>query len=80
MIVPELDVPVVPVIIKTVERSAAVLNGERCVALGRAIAAICADLPAPICIYGSGGMSHDPSGPQSGWVDQYLDRWVLWQN
>jgi len=77
LIMPALDVPVVPVIVKTIERSKAVLTGERCLALGKAIAEICADLAQPIAIYGSGGMSHDPSGPWSGWVDEPLDRWVL---
>ncbi|MBB5708229.1 hypothetical protein [Sphingopyxis panaciterrulae] len=77
LIMPALDIPVIPVIVKTIERSKAVLSGERCLALGRAIADICADLPEPIAIYGSGGMSHDPSGPLSGWVDEPLDRWVL---
>ncbi len=77
LIMPELDVPVVPIIVKTVERSKAVLTGERCLALGRALADVCADLDAPVAVYGSGGMSHDPSGPLSGWVDEPLDRWVL---
>lgn len=77
LIMPGLDVPVVPVIVKTVERSNAVLSGERCLALGRAIADICAGLPQSIAIYASGGMSHDPAGPLSGWVDEPLDRWVL---
>lgn len=77
LIMPHLEVPVVPIIIKTIERSNAVLTGDRCLAFGRAIAEICTDLPEPIAIYGSGGMSHDPSGPLSGWVDETLDRWVL---
>src|SRR5690606_37157071 len=77
LIMPALDIPVLPVIVKTIERSKAVLSGERCLALGQAIADICADLPESIAIYGSGGMSHDPSGPLSGWVDEPLDRWVL---
>ena len=77
LIMPALDIPVIPVIVKTIERSKAVLSGERCLALGQAIADICADLPESIAIYGSGGMSHDPSGPLSGWVDEPLDRWVL---
>ncbi|MBA2933573.1 hypothetical protein HZF05_05630 [Sphingomonas sp. CGMCC 1.13654] len=77
LIMPKLDIPVVPIIVKTIERSKAVLSGERCLALGRAIGEICAAWPEPIAIYGSGGMSHDPSGPLSGWVDEPLDRWVL---
>lgn len=79
LIMPDLDVPIVPIIMKTVERSPAILTGERCLALGRAIARICANLPQRIAIYGSGGMSHDPMGPRSNWVDEPLDRWVLEQ-
>ena len=77
LIMPALDVPIVPLIIKTIERSKAILSGERCLDLGRAIAEICAGIDEPVAIYGSGGMSHDPSGPMSGWVDESLDRWVL---
>lgn len=77
LLTPHLDIPVVPIIIKTTERTSAALSGERCLALGREIGRICADIDMPIAIYGSGGMSHDPAGPLSGWVDEALDRWVL---
>jgi protocatechuate 4,5-dioxygenase beta chain len=77
LLMPQLDVPIVPIMMKTVERSPAILNGERCLALGRAIFDICRDLPGRIALYGSGGMSHDPRGPRAGWVDEPLDRWVL---
>ena len=77
LLMPQLNIPVIPIIIKTTERSAAALSGERCIALGREIGKICAELNVPIAIYGSGGMSHDPEGPLSGWVDQVLDEWVL---
>lgn len=77
LLLPAPGVPIVPVMMKTVERSPAILTGERCLALGRAIAAICRDVPQRIAIYGSGGMSHDPGGPLAGWVDEPLDRWVL---
>jgi hypothetical protein len=77
LIMPQLQIPVIPIIIKTTERSAAALTGERCIELGREIGRICAELEMPIAIYGSGGMSHDPEGPLSGWVDQVLDEWVL---
>ncbi len=71
------EIPIIPIIIKTTERTSAALSGARCIELGRAIGRICADLDEPIAIYGSGGMSHDPEGPLSGWVDQMLDEWVL---
>lgn len=75
---PENDLPIVPVMIRTVERSSfAVMTGERSLALGRALADICRKIPKRIAIYGSGGMSHDPRGPRSGWVDEPLDRWFL---
>jgi protocatechuate 4,5-dioxygenase beta chain len=77
LLMSKMRVPVVPVIIKTTERTSAALSGERCIELGRAIGAICNELDEPVMIYGSGGMSHDPSGPLSGWVDQILDEWVL---
>ncbi|MBO9377635.1 hypothetical protein GG804_12725 [Sphingomonas histidinilytica] len=77
LLMPRLDIPVIPVIIKTTERTSAALSGERCIALGQEIGRICAEIDAPIAIYGSGGMSHDPEGPLSGWVDQTLDTWVL---
>jgi hypothetical protein len=79
LLLPRADLPIVPIMMKTVERSPAILTGERCLALGRAIAALCRDLPQRVAIYGSGGLSHDPVGPRSGWVDEPLDRWVLEQ-
>lgn len=77
LILPEMDVPIVPIMIKTVERSPVFLSGERCLELGRAIEALCRSLPQRVAMYGSGGMSHDPLGPRSGWVDEPLDRWFL---
>ncbi len=68
------DLPVVPVFIMTTEQTPAILTGERCVALGRAIAKICEDSPKRIAIYGSGGLSH-PS--RRGWVDEPMDNWFL---
>src|ERR1019366_6088198 len=62
LLLPSLDVPIVPVMMKTVERSPAILNGERCLELGRAIEKLCRDLPQRIALYGSGGMSHGPGG------------------
>jgi hypothetical protein len=77
LILPSLDIPIVPIIIKTVERSAAVMTGRRCLELGRRLAEICRSIDLRIAIYGSGGLSHDPLGPRAGWVDEPLDRWVL---
>lgn len=77
LIMPSADLPIVPIILKTVERSTAVLTGKRCLELGRALARICKPLGQRLAIYGSGGLSHDPIGPRAGWVDEPLDRWVL---
>ncbi len=77
LIMPTLDLPIVPIMMKTVERSPAILTGDRCLELGRAIEKVCRTLPQRVGIFGSGGMSHDPQGPRSGWVDERLDRWFL---
>lgn len=77
LLMERLEVPVIPLIVKTTERTSGALSGARCIELGRAIGRICAEIDEPIAIYGSGGMSHDPEGPLSGWVDQPLDEWVL---
>jgi hypothetical protein len=79
LLLPNLNVPIVPLMMKTVERSPAILDGDRCLALGRAIERICRDIPQRVALYGSGGMSHDPLGPRAGWVDESLDRWFLEQ-
>ena len=77
LIMPSLEIPIVPIMMKTVERSPAILNAERCLALGRAIEAICRPLPQRIALYGSGGMSHAPRGPRAGCVAETLARWFL---
>lgn len=53
------------------------LPARRCYELGRSLARLLRDDPRRIAILGSGGLSHDPSGPRSGWVDKVLDRWFL---
>ena len=53
------------------------LSATRCYELGQALARMLKDDPRRIAIFGSGGLSHDPGGPRSGWVDEPLDRWVL---
>src|SRR6202035_5485848 len=52
LLVPELNISVVPVMIKTIERSPAVLTGTRCIELGRAIAKFCATQSKRVAIYG----------------------------
>ncbi|MBM3940539.1 MAG: hypothetical protein FJ318_06565 [SAR202 cluster bacterium] len=72
---PSLDVPIVPVFVNVDDGPPVIMNGERCVALGRAIAKIVEHSPKRILITGSGGMSHDPRGLRSGWVDEPQDHW-----
>ena len=55
------------------------LSATRCYDLGQALARLLKDDPRRIAIFGSGGLSHDPGGPRSGWIDEPLDRWVLKQ-
>lgn len=73
------DIPVVLVFVNVDDGPPAILNGQRCLELGAAIAKVCEDVPKRIAIYGSGGMSHDPQGPRSGWVDEPLDNWFMEQ-
>ena len=79
LVLPRPNLPIIPVMMKTVERSPAILTGARCLELGRAIAEVFGTNPGRIALYGSGGLSHDPLGPRAGWVDEPLDRWVLQQ-
>ena len=55
------------------------LTAERCYNLGQAIARLVKNDPRRIAILGSGGLSHDPGGKRSGWVDVPLDNWFLKQ-
>ena len=53
------------------------LTAKRCYELGKAIARLVKNDPRRITILGSGGLSHDPGGKRSGWVDVPLDKWFL---
>ncbi len=74
-ILPRPDLPVVLLFVWTTEPSRAIITGERCVALGRAVAKVCADSPKRIAMYASGGLSHPFNRP--GWVDEAQDHWFL---
>jgi len=76
-LMPSYDLPIVPVFLVTTERTPAILTGQRCLEIGRAIAKVCEASSKRIAIYGSGGMSHDPGGPRNLWVDEPLDHWFL---
>lgn len=72
---PGLDVPIIPFHVNAYFRP--MPSARRCYDLGRAIARALADWPERVAVYASGGLSHDPLGPRSGWIDKRLDRWVL---
>ncbi len=74
-LIPKLDIPIIPLFMN--EYFPPLPSAERCYNLGRAIADVLAERPERLAIYASGGLSHDPTGPRAGWVDEPLDRWVL---
>jgi protocatechuate 4,5-dioxygenase beta chain len=74
---PDIDIPIVPVFVNVDDGPPVIMNGQRCIELGRAIAKICLRSDKRILITGSGGMSHDPRGIRSGWVDEPQDQWFL---
>lgn len=71
----ELQVPVIPLWVNAYFPPCP--TAARCYALGQALRAIAAARPERIAILGSGGLSHDPRGPRSGWIDEPLDHWLL---
>jgi protocatechuate 4,5-dioxygenase beta chain len=74
-LIPRLDIPIVPIFMN--EYFPPLPTAERCYNLGRALAQVLAERSERVAIYASGGLSHDPSGPRAGWIDEPLDRWFL---
>ena len=74
-LIPALDIPIVPLFVN--EYYPPLPSAKRCYELGLAIAGALAERPERVAIYASGGLSHDPSGPRAGWIDEPLDRWFL---
>lgn len=74
-LMPKLDIPVILIFLNCYFDP--LPSARRCMDLGRALRELLADRPERVAIYGSGGLSHDPMGPRSGWVDEPLDRFVL---
>jgi Catalytic LigB subunit of aromatic ring-opening dioxygenase len=68
-------IPVIPVFLNAYFEP--LPPATRCFELGKAIRTVFAHRPERIALYASGGLSHDPRGPRSGWVDEPLDNWVL---
>jgi Catalytic LigB subunit of aromatic ring-opening dioxygenase len=74
-LLPRPDIPIIPLFIN--EYYPPLPKASRCFRLGEALAEILKNRPERVAIYASGGLSHDPHGPRSGWIDEPLDRWVL---
>lgn len=74
-IMPRPDLPTVLIWENTYDPPS--LPAGRCYQLGQAMARLLRPDARRIAILGSGGLSHDPGGPRSGWIDEPLDRWFL---
>jgi protocatechuate 4,5-dioxygenase beta chain len=72
---PALDIPVVAVLLNT--QLLPMPSGQRCRALGKAIAGIIGERRERIGLVASGGLWHDHHGFRAGFVDDRLDQWVL---
>ena len=72
---PRPDLPAVLIFENTYDQPC--LSAQRCYELGSTLARLLRNDPRRIAILGSGGLSHDPGGPRSGWIDETLDRWFL---
>lgn len=53
------------------------LSANRCYEFGQALARVLKNDKRRIAVLASGGLSHDPGGKRSGWVDVPMDRWFL---
>ncbi len=76
-LMPKLDIPIIPFHVNAYFKP--MPSARRCYELGRAVAQALAAWPERVAVYASGGLSHDPFGPRSGWIDKELDRWILEQ-
>lgn len=74
-LVPNANIPVVLIYENTYDPPS--LSASRCYELGRSLARLLRHDSRRVAIYGSGGLSHDPGGPRSGWIDEPLDHWFL---
>lgn len=69
------SVPVVPVFVNC--RVEPTPSGHRVHDFGTAIGDILEDAPLKAALLTVGGLSHDPNGARSGWIDTRLDSFVL---
>jgi hypothetical protein len=74
-LMPDLEIPVVIVFLNAYYPP--LPSARRCYDLGLAIRELLDERTERVAIYGSGGLSHDPTGPRAGWIDEPLDRFVL---
>lgn len=74
-LMPALDIPVLLVFLNCYYPP--LPSAKRCIELGGAISRLFSSRPERVAIYGSGGLSHDVTGPRAGWIDQALDKSVL---
>lgn len=74
-LMPELDIPVMPIFLNCYYPP--LPSARRCFELGVALKELLEERPERVAIYGSGGLSHDPTGPRVGWIDKPLDRFIL---
>lgn len=68
-------VPLIPISINC--HVPPILNGRRLHRFGTALGRLAAMTDKRIGLLVSGGLSGDPLGPMSGWVDDVFDRWAL---
>ena len=74
-LMPGLDIPVVLVFLNCYYPP--LPSARRCFELGQALRELLEDRNERVAIYGSGGLSHDPTGPRVGWIDKPLDHFIL---
>jgi hypothetical protein len=69
------DIPIIPISINC--HVAPIMNGRRMHRFGQALARAADLADARIGVLVSGGLSGDPGGGMSGWIDDVFDQWVL---
>ena len=76
MMLPELDLPVVPVIVNALVPEATA-TAARCHRLGQVLAGYAATRPERVAVVGCGGLSHWPGTPEMGRINEEFDRHFL---
>ncbi|WP_133147270.1 protocatechuate 3,4-dioxygenase [Mycolicibacterium novocastrense] len=76
MAFPDLDVPVVPIIINTMVPEATA-SPRRCFTLGQVMARYIASRSERVAVIGCGGLSHWPGRPEMGQINEEFDQRFL---